>query len=654
MGSVVRRVLGLIFVLAAAPAFCAERWQGFHGAESQGQGDSSAVPLHWSSSENVVWKTAIPGRGHSSPIVSGDAVYVTTTYEKARLPMGQNVWTCATFALMSLCTVAGVALAVSNTVGGQRTIWRYLHSFLFGQVLISVVVVVLFGRRLLDWDGNPDRFVPTAAIVAVACLLLVAMSLPWKRRQPDAEAVQDVSTSLRWSVVVAGIAGAIVAIAPFALLLYRAADYQVPDSYVLDHRVRPDMGWLWIGLYVGLVLLMVTVCLGRSIQGRGPKKALWQTVFFVALLSLGTAHFAGIGLARTPKEFVRAIVNVDRNSGKVRWICEGLTARARSQSRVVTHASATPVVDGSHIFGYFGEDGLMCAGSDGTLLWKRTEPLFRCKFGVGTSPVVSGGILVVVSDVKESEKLGSFVAAFDCNNGVPLWRTQRESHPEYAAYCTPAIEGLAGRQVILVHGWHDVKGYDLRTGEELWSYPLAQEGHHLVASPVTDVERLYIAGPKEVVAMELGKLGTADDPVSWRRQLPGEKSATPVVVDGMVFLVTEPGMAFCLDARTGKILWKERLKGRYFSSVVSVSDKVFFTNESGLTTVIAADRQFREVAKNGLGESVYASIAPVGDCLFVRTTGHLYCIEELRRWVIRDRPAIARVQAFCQDAPAGN
>jgi len=62
-----------------------------------------------------------------------------------------------------------------------------------------------------------------------------------------------------------------------------------------------------------------------------------------------------------------------------------------------------------------------------------------------------------------------------------------------------------------------------------------------------------------------------------------------------------------------------------------VSGKVFFTNESGLTTVVATDRQFRELAKNGLGESVYASVAPVGDRLFVRTVGHLYCIGELRR-----------------------
>lgn len=629
-----RRVLGLILALVAVPAFCAEQWQGFHGVENEGRCDSSAVPLHWSPSQNVIWKTAVPGRGHSSPVVSGDAVYVTTTYENSHLSAGQSIWNYATLALIALCTVAGVNLAMHNAIDGQRTIWRYLHSFLFVQVLVSVAVVVLFGRRLLDWDDNAGRFVPTSAIVALACLVLVVLSVPWKRRRSDAvEGFGDTSPhrSVMWRCVVAGGIGGLFAMSPFALLLYRAADYQLPDSYVLDDRVRPNVGWPWIGLYVGLALLAVAACLWKSLRDRGPNGAFWRPVFIVALLSLGIAHFAGIGFARKPKEFVRAVVSVDRESGKVLWTCEGLSARARAQSRVVTHASATPVAEGSRIYGYFGEDGLMCASSEGTLLWKRTEPLFRCKFGVGTSPVVSEGILVVVSDVKESEELGSSIAAFDCISGVPLWRTQRESHPEYAAYCTPVIKVLAGRREVLVHGWQDVKGYDLKTGEELWSCPLAQEGHHLVASLVTDAERLYVAGPKEVVVMELVKLGTTNDPVSWRRQLPGEKSATPVVVGGLLFLITEPGMAFCLDARSGEILWKERLKGRYFSSVVSAAGKVFFTNESGLTTVVAADRQFRELAKNSLGESVYASVAPVGDRLFVRTVRHLYCIGESRR-----------------------
>jgi outer membrane protein assembly factor BamB len=193
------------------------------------------------------------------------------------------------------------------------------------------------------------------------------------------------------------------------------------------------------------------------------------------------------------------------------------------------------------------------------------------------------------------------------------------------------IQSVNGREVVIVHGWHDLKGYDLKTGEEMWSYPMEHGGKHLVASLACDEDRVVVTGAKRVIALSLSMLAAGGEPLVWSRPIPGEKSSTPVVTDGLVFLVTEPGLAYCLESSTGEVVWKERLEGRYFSSVLSVADKILFTNESGRTTVVAAARQFRSLAKNTLGESVYASIAPAGDRLFVRTSRHLYCLGQPRR-----------------------
>jgi outer membrane protein assembly factor BamB len=248
---------------------------------------------------------------------------------------------------------------------------------------------------------------------------------------------------------------------------------------------------------------------------------------------------------------------------------------------------------------------------------------------------VKDNVLVIVSDVKESRELSSSITAFDGASGAPLWKRERMSHKAYAAYSTPLIRERNGRQVIIVHGWYDIKGYDLRTGAELWSYPIAQEGMHLVASPICDTERLYVTGAKRIVALDFSRLGTGADPLLWSQPIAGEKSATPVVGAGLMFLVTESGQAFCLDARTGEIAWKERLRGSYFSSVVAGAGKVFFTNGSGQTTIVAADRQFRQLAVNALNEPIYASFAPVEGQLLVRTTGHLYCLQETTRKGLR-------------------
>jgi outer membrane protein assembly factor BamB len=346
-------------------------------------------------------------------------------------------------------------------------------------------------------------------------------------------------------------------------------------------------------------------------------------------LGVGAGFFVDVNFVERPVEFIRAVVCLDRDSGETLWTCEGLRGQeAGGESRVVTHASATPVTDGERIYGYFGKDGLMCVSPEGKLLWKKTEPMFHSKFGVGTSPVVKDNVLIVVSDERESDKSSSSITAFDCLSGERLWEKERKSHKVDAGYSTPLVKSLNGREVVIVHGWYDIKGYDLETGQELWSYPMAHEGRHLVASLVSDAERLYVTGANQIFALDIAKLRTVGDPLLWSTGVPGEKSSTPVVVDGLLFLVTETGTAYCLDAKTGEVLWKEHLEGRYFSSVVATANKVFLTNESGQTTVVAIDREFRQLARDGMGESVYASFVPTGNQLFVRTSECLYCIQE--------------------------
>ncbi len=72
-------------VLAISPALAsAEDWPGFRGPTGQGMSSEKNLPLTWSSTENVAWKTAIPGEGWSSPIVHGDHVFVTSTTEEGK------------------------------------------------------------------------------------------------------------------------------------------------------------------------------------------------------------------------------------------------------------------------------------------------------------------------------------------------------------------------------------------------------------------------------------------------------------------------------------------------------------------------------------------------------------------------------------------
>jgi len=504
-------------------------------------------------------------------------------------------------------------------------------------ILSVIPAFIILKPKELTFDfGSLEGLIITAVLISpliLGLIILITHLLICKRHSVTIQK-QDDDKSIRpilWHFMITGIIGIIAALTPFLLYFYRVAGYRMPTSFIWNDRIRPDIHWWCIALYIILAAVTIIICYWQSVRSRLAKRIPLQELFCMTALFLGMAFFIRIGVIEKPREFIRAVICLNRDTGKIVWICEGLKGQKRGRIRTVTYASSTPVTDGERIYGYFGEDGLICVNLNGKILWKKTEPLFRSQFSLGTSPVVQDNILIIVSDVRESETFHSSIMAFDGISGKLLWKKERKSHDLYATYNTPLIKTLNGRQVVIVHGWYDMKGYDLQTGQELWCYPMLHEGKHLVASLIHDIERIYVVGAKQIRALDLSKLGTDSDPLVWSKQIIGEKSSTPAVADGLMFLVTENGVAFCLEAKTGEILWRKRLKGRYFSSVVTVENKVLFTNESGQTTIVAIDKEFQQLAKNTLNESIYASFAPVGSQLFVRTSKYLYCIQEDKR-----------------------
>src|SRR5262245_47401799 len=67
-------------ITAGAAALGAANWPGWRG-EGQGISTESGLPTEWSGSTNVAWKVPVGGRGHSSPIVWGNRVFLTTAVE---------------------------------------------------------------------------------------------------------------------------------------------------------------------------------------------------------------------------------------------------------------------------------------------------------------------------------------------------------------------------------------------------------------------------------------------------------------------------------------------------------------------------------------------------------------------------------------------
>src|SRR5687768_525487 len=80
----------LLLFLFANNVVAQTNWPQWRG-DGSGISSERGLPVEWSESKNIRWKTAIPGRGHSSPIVWGSRVFVTTSIEGPVIPGAEAV-----------------------------------------------------------------------------------------------------------------------------------------------------------------------------------------------------------------------------------------------------------------------------------------------------------------------------------------------------------------------------------------------------------------------------------------------------------------------------------------------------------------------------------------------------------------------------------
>jgi outer membrane protein assembly factor BamB len=114
--------------------------------------------------------------------------------------------------------------------------------------------------------------------------------------------------------------------------------------------------------------------------------------------------------------------------------------------------------------------------------------------------------------------------------------------------------------------------------------------------------------------------------VAWRQSQQVPTMSSPAVSQGRLYLVTEGGVASCLDAKTGDTVWRKRLGGNYSASPLVGAGRVYFCSQEGRTTVLRDGPAFELLAENELDGMLMASPAAVDGDLLLRTDTHLYRI----------------------------
>lgn len=339
----------------------------------------------------------------------------------------------------------------------------------------------------------------------------------------------------------------------------------------------------------------------------------------------------------------RILLCIDRLSGQTVWQRDVVQSPPETVHRLNSRASGTPATDGKQVYVTFmraegdeviapnvGSERLITPGKiivaaydlDGNEKWKTNVGDFLSAHGFNTCPVLFEDLVILNGDHDGN----AYLVALDRQSGRQRWRTRRENKTR--SYVTPIIREIDGITQMILSGSLCIASYDPRNGKRHWIVDGPTE--QFVASMVYDGKYVFATGgypERHTLAIRPGGKGNVTDThIAWRTTRGAAYVPSPIISGRYLLMVADSGIASCFEARTGKRHWMERLPGGHSPSPVSADGLVYFVSDRGVATVIRPSETFAVIAKNELGEPVSASPAISQGQIFLRTHRHLYCI----------------------------
>jgi outer membrane protein assembly factor BamB len=228
--------------------------------------------------------------------------------------------------------------------------------------------------------------------------------------------------------------------------------------------------------------------------------------------------------------------------------------------------------------------------------------------------------------VQCDQQKGSFLLAADLATGETLWKTPREELPSWA---TPTVVTAGKRQEIVTNAPNRIRGYDPRSGKELWQ--LGGSSKITAPTPIFTGDMIYVASGRrpEAPIFAIRPGGSGDVTPAWHKQQRGSYMPTPIVYQGLLYVIGNAGIFDAYEAVTGEEIYRERIphQGSGFSASPVASDgRIYLSSEDGDMFIVEAGRKFRVAGRNRMGEPLMATPALAGASMYVRGERHLFAI----------------------------
>ncbi|MEN1679367.1 MAG: PQQ-binding-like beta-propeller repeat protein [Planctomycetota bacterium] len=345
-------------------------------------------------------------------------------------------------------------------------------------------------------------------------------------------------------------------------------------------------------------------------------------------LTCYTGSGGGRGLARQ-------VVCLDLGTGKPLWQREVESQRRDDpyQGYLTEHgyASNTPVTDGERLFVFLGKSGVLAYDLQGNQLWRVDvgEESSNREWGSAASPTLYKNTVIV-----NASEEGRAIVALDKATGAEVWKTETSSLE--LCYNTPTLgKAPGGRDELIVPTPGEVWSLNPDTGKLRWYAAVPLDGNVSPSALVADgVAYVYGGRSGGAAAIRLGGRGDVTDSHTLWTARDSSYVATPLLHQGRLYWASDRGMAFCVDAQTGKTITRRRLKTRsggrpVYASPVLSGDRIIVPSRYDGVFIFSATPEFETLRVNPFAgdESQFnATPAIVDGKLLIRSDAYLYCV----------------------------
>ncbi len=337
---------------------------------------------------------------------------------------------------------------------------------------------------------------------------------------------------------------------------------------------------------------------------------------------------AGIDPAADQVSHSFHVLALEAQSGKVLWdrvVHEGVPKIKRHLK--ASYANPTAATNGRVVAAFFGSEGLhVLDAATGRVLWKKDFGTLNvglkgdpdAQWGFASSPVLFEDSVIVQCDTQDR----AFVAALDIGTGKQRWVAERR---EYPAWSTPVLSTGPGGPLLITSSSRQTRAQNARTGAEVWSF--ADETEVRVPAPAIAGDRVVIGGGYPS-GRRFFCLDARSGRLLWNNPSGGPYTPTPVVSGPHVYVCGDNGVLGCYALADGKRIYQQRLpKAASFSASPVIADgRLYLSSEDGDIHVVRAAPEYQVIASNLMPEGIWATPAPVGKTLFVRTASALYAV----------------------------